>query len=834
MKNIKIIEAKEHNLKNITVHFPRNQFIVVTGPSGSGKSTLIYDCLHKESQRKYLESLFSSATLFSESSIVPARVKSIENLSPTLAIDQKTTSLWPRMSVGTVSEIYDFLRLYFTHCCDQFCLSCSSPLSEGSFESFIDNLEVDHYKIYSPQVVHKKLNLESIIQELLEEGYEKALLDGEEKKLSSMKVKKNVYHTLEVLIDEQKKESTLFEYSLKVALKKSINKSIKLVGKKTYYFSQKNYCYQCQKSYLPLIEGYFSFNSPLGSCRKCQGLGVVKILDEIKILQSFQSKKDLSKNFNISIGSLSDKILSYEEKIKLIHEYKDFFLEKEDFILDETCSECLGKRLNKENERAKLQGKSIGELALTELGDLKLFFSSVKRKNPLEEKLLKEITQRIDLLCHLGLDYLFLHRSCISLSGGEYQRIRLCRQISEDLSGMIYILDEPTIGLHPSDHAKLITTFKKLRDLNNTVIVIEHDQDIIYQSDYLIALGPKGGSLGGNLLYEGPTKNYHEKPFYPQLVQAREIKKWHQLKIEKKYNLEERELKIPLDVFCCVTGVSGSGKSTLVHEIIYKNLIKNNISTCLLDQRPIGKTSRSNLLTYLKLLDPIRKLFASLTESQKRGFTSSDFSFNSKGACPHCSGSGEEVFESFYLENFSLPCSLCEGSRYKESVLDLYFQSKNIHQVLSMSVEEALNFFEFHQEIANSLSLLQDIGLGYLTLGQSSSSLSGGEAQRLKIASELLKKKKPATVYLLDEPTTGLHRKDIDILVQVLEKLLVGGHGLIIIEHNPELILKSDYILDMGPEGGRRGGQILFEGPLQDFLKTSTKTSLILNQCLKF
>lgn len=831
MSYIEIEEAREHNLQNISLKIPRNQFIAVIGPSGSGKSSLIYDCLHKESQRRYLQS-FSEFSSFLLDKVLPPKVKNIKGLSPTISVDQKTTTLWPRMTIGTMSEIQDFLRILFAKCATYYCSKCEIPMYAGKIEDFLGQLKDEYYEIYSPIIFSKqgKIDLSGYIKQ----GFSKAILNGEHVYLEDIEVN-NTKKNISLFIDKGSPVNESFLQSFNFAINQSYNESCFLVNseKKEIYFSQKSCCPKCLKSAKVLQESHFSFNSPYGACSKCQGLGSTYFVDREKISSYFSTEKEFEQIFSIKILKSSRNILTQEEKEVLLEKYEETILNSKKFLEEKQCSKCQGSRLSQDIEFIKFHGKSIGELLLLEITELNTFLSQVIPVNDLEQKLLHEVLHRVQTLDSIGLGYLFLNRACNTLSGGEFQRIRLCRQISEQLSEMIYILDEPTIGLHPSDHEKLIVLFKKLRDLGNTVFIIEHDQDIIYSSDYILELGPVGGKLGGNLLYEGLTKNYPRKKEYPIVKDnIRQPKEWISLNNVSKNNIKNLTISIPSNVFCSITGVSGSGKSTLIHKLLVPELIKNKKNYIILDQKPLSRSERSNPLTFLKIFDEIRKIFAKLPESKKLAFTESHFSFNSQGACSSCKGSGEEDIISQYMEDIFLECSYCSGSRYRPEVLDIKFKEKSIVDVLNMTVREALVFFQFHLKMHTALKILYDIGLDYLILGQSAKTLSGGEAQRLKITAELLKAKSENILYILDEPTTGLSYKDIEVLVRVLESLIKNNNGLIVIEHNPELILKSDYIIDLGPEGGKNGGQILFQGSIKNFLQQSTKTSTFLSECL--
>lgn len=831
MSYIEIEQATEHNLKNISLKIPRNQFIAVIGPSGSGKSSLIYDCLHKESQRRYLQS-FSEFSSFLLDKVLPPKVKNIKGLSPTISVDQKTTTLWPRMTIGTMSEIQDFLRILFAKCATYYCSQCDIPMHGGNIEDFLSQLQDEAYEIYSPIIFSKQGKLD--LSGYLKQGFSKAILNGEYVNLEDIETN-NKKKNISLFIDKGSPLNESFHNSFKFAINQSYNESCFLVNnkKQEIYFSQKSCCPKCLKSAKVLQESHFSFNSPYGSCLKCQGLGSTYSIDIEKLSSYFSTEKEFEQVFSVKILRSSKNILNQKEKEILLEKYEENILDSKKFSEEKQCSKCGGSRLSKDIEFIKFHGKSIGELLLLEIRELNEVLSHVVPINDLEKKLLYEVLHRVQTLDSIGLGYLFLNRACNTLSGGEFQRIRLCRQISEKLSKMIYILDEPTIGLHPSDHEKLIVLFKKLRDLGNTVFIIEHDQDIIYSSDYILELGPVGGKLGGYLLYEGSTNNYPRKKEYPVVKEnIKQPKEWISLNNVSKNNIKNLTISIPSDIFCSITGVSGSGKSTLIHKLLVPELIKNKRNYIILDQKPLSRSERSNPLTFLKIFDEIRKIFAKLPESKKLAFTESHFSFNSQGACSSCKGSGEEDIISQYMEDIFLECSYCSGSRYRPEVLDIKFKEKSIVDVLNMTVKEALIFFQFHMKMHKALKILHDIGLDYLTLGQSAKTLSGGEAQRLKITAELLKAKSENTLYILDEPTTGLSCNDIEVLATVLESLIKNNNGLIVIEHNPELILKSDYIIDLGPEGGQNGGKILFQGSIKNFLQESTKTSTFLSACL--
>ena len=917
--------AKEHNLKNINLEIPRNKLVVITGLSGSGKSSLAFDTLYAEGQRRYVESLSSYARQFLGLMEKP-EVESIEGLSPAISIDQKTTSKNPRSTVGTVTEIYDYLRLLYARIGTPYCPNCGKKIEKQSIDQIVDNvmkLETGtRIQVLAPVVRGRKGEYTKLFEDLQKDGFARVRVDGEIYDLSDeIKLEKNKKHEIEIVVDRLViKEDIVgrLTESIEVALKHAENLVlIDVVGKKPVLYSCNYACPDCGFSFPELTPRMFSFNNPYGACPKCSGIGYLMKMDEDLIIpdknktlydgvKAFGSStmkkgdtmakmyfesvgrhygidirnkkiKDLPKEFinKILYGTGNEEIdFEYESSIgkrqftapfegviptleRRHNETKsqgmrDFY---ELYMSELPCDECHGTRLKKEILSIKVGGININEMTDLSVKHLKEFLSNLEltsSQKMIAELILKEINSRLQFLIDVGLEYLTLSRSAGTLSGGEAQRIRLATQIGSGLTGVLYILDEPSIGLHQRDNDKLIATLKKLRDLGNTLIVVEHDEDTMYAADQIIDIGPGAGVHGGKVMAQGTAE---EIKHVENSITGAYLSGRKQIPVPKKRrpgnkrsievvgatenNLKNISVKFPLGKFICVTGVSGSGKSTLINEVLYKNIAQklngatekagkckqikglDNIDKIInIDQSPIGRTPRSNPATYTGAFDLIRDIFAETNEAKMRGYEKGRFSFNVPGGrCESCSGDGVHRIEMHFLPDVFVPCEVCKGKRYNRETLEVKYKGKNIADVLDMTVEEALEFFENIPKIKNKIQTLYDVGLGYIKLGQPSTTLSGGEAQRVKLATELSKKATGKTLYILDEPTTGLHIADVHRLVDILQRLVDTGNTIIVIEHNLDLIKTSDYIIDLGPEGGDGGGEIIAVGTSEQICK---------------
>jgi excinuclease ABC subunit A len=823
---ITVIGAREHNLKNIEVSIPKNSLTIITGPSGSGKSSLALDILYTEGKRRYMESLSSYARQFLGIAKKPD-VDRIDGLCPSIAIEQKTVGSNPRSTVGTITEIYDYLRVLFARIGKIHCPSCRQPISAESPEKITSLLNTQFagktILISAPIVEQKKGEFVTVLTDLLRQGFYRFIIDGQRYKFASeediknLKLIKTYKHSIEVLID-----SVTVEKGERSRINEAVERSFKLaqgtckitVGKSEHLFSSHRMCLACKRSVPELEPRNFSFNSPIGACSTCSGLGIIhewpwKPGDE----QSWKEK------------------------------YPDFFGDK--YATQKTCHGCFGKRLNDIALAVTINEKTIYDLSTLSINDLFKFFQELKLdevdKN-VAKTLVVEIKNRLRFLVDVGLSYLSLNRSARTLSGGEGQRIRLATQIGSALSGVLYILDEPSIGLHQRDNDRLITTLKALRDQGNTVVVVEHDIDTMKQADYLIDMGPASGVHGGQITAVGTPKELakNNKSLTGAYLSGRRaiiipetVRKptgFLTLSHASKHNLKDLNVQFPLGVLCGISGVSGSGKSTLImHELVpllerelNKGTTTNHHSdlcgadqirhVVVIDQSPIGRTPRSNPATYLGVFDTIRKLFASLPESNARAYTIGRFSFNVKdGRCFECEGDGAITVTMHFLPEVTMTCKACNGTRYNAETLEIRYKDKHIAEILDMTAQEAVEFFAAHTSIVKYLQLLCDVGLGYLKLGQASTTLSGGEAQRIKLVHELAKRGSQ-TLYILDEPTTGLHNADIEKLLEVLNKLVNKGNSMIIIEHNLDVLKTADYLIDLGPEGGDGGGSIVAQG----------------------
>ena len=919
MQNSIIIKgAKEHNLKDINIEIPRDKLVVITGLSGSGKSSLAFDTLYAEGQRRYVESLSSYARQFLGLMEKPD-VESIEGLSPAISIDQKTTSRNPRSTVGTVTEIYDYIRLLYARIGVPYCPNCGKKIEKQTIDQIIDSVmsleEGTRIQVLAPVVRGKKGEYTKLLQDFQKEGFVRVRVDGEVYELTDdIEIDRKKKHNIELVVDRlvvKEEIRTRLTESIETALKYANNLVlIDIPGDKEILYSQNYACPDCNISIEELTPRMFSFNNPFGACPTCTGIGYLMKMDEdlivpdknktlydgIKAFGASTMKKgdtmakmyfeSIAKHYGVEIKEVPIKKLPrwFLEKIlygtgdeAIDFEYtsyagtrkftspfegvlptldrrynetksqgmRDFY---EMYMSESACQTCHGARLKKESLSVKIGDKNINELTDMSIDKIKDFLNSLQLNNKdkmIADQILKELNKRLQFLLDVGLEYLTLSRSAGSLSGGEAQRIRLATQIGSGLTGVLYILDEPSIGLHQRDNEKLLATLRKLRDLGNTVLVVEHDEDTMYAADQIIDIGPGAGVHGGKVIAQG---NAEEIKLVPESITGQYLSGKKQILVPKKrrksngkaievkgateHNLKNINVKFPLGQFICVTGVSGSGKSTLVNEILYKTVAKEiygsnekpgkckeikgleNVDKIInIDQSPIGRTPRSNPATYTGVFDVIRDIFASTQEAKMRGYDKGRFSFNvAGGRCEACSGDGVLKIEMHFLPDIYVPCEVCKGKRYNRETLEVKYKGKTISDVLDMTVEEALKFFKNIPKIKSKIQTLYDVGLGYIKLGQPSTTLSGGEAQRVKLATELSKKATGKTLYILDEPTTGLHVADVHKLVDILQRLVDTGNSIIVIEHNLDLIKTADYIIDLGPEGGEKGGQIIAVG----------------------
>jgi len=911
---IKIKGARQHNLKNISIELPRDKLIVITGLSGSGKSTLAFDTLYAEGQRRYVESLSSYARQFLGLMSKPD-VDSIEGLSPAISIEQKTTSKNPRSTVGTVTEIYDYLRLLYARIGIPHCPIHNIKIEAQSPEKISQKIAEDftgQVTILSPIIRQQKGTYEQLFLDLNKEGYARVRVNGHIFRTDeTIKLERYKKHDIEVIIDrlDVKDKSRLAE-AVENALIKSKGLLIVENNGKDKFYSGNMTCPKCDISFEELQPRMFSFNSPFGACEGCHGLGIKMIFDEdliipdkelsiidgaIKIYgkidmswrgqqlqavgkkfgfdiytpikkfnekqiqtlfygstEAIKGKWDTGANMNFENGW--EGLIPQSERLykSTDSDYRRKFLEK--FMRVNKCSVCDGKRLKQKILAVKINNKSIIDVTDLSIQEVIVFFNNLeltKQEEKISRQILKEIRERLGFLERVGLGYLTLSRNAGTLSGGEGQRIRLATQIGSNLTGVLYILDEPSIGLHQRDNHKLIETLQKLRDIGNTLIVVEHDEDTIMNADYVVDIGPGAGIHGGEIVAKGtPQEIIKNKNSltgqYLSGVQFIEVPKIRREKGEPikitgctENNLKNIDVEIPTRVLTCVTGVSGSGKSTLINEILYKGMMKkihqSNIKAgehkgiyteayidkvIVIDQSPIGKTPRSNPATYIGVFDEIRKVFASTKEAKLKGYKLGRFSFNVPGGrCEKCSGDGTIKIEMNFLPDVYIECEECKGKRYNSETLEIKYKDKSIAEVLDMSVEEALDFFKFIPSIKNKLETLNQVGLGYIKLGQSSTTLSGGESQRIKLTKELSKRGTGQTLYLLDEPTTGLHFHDTRKLIGVLNNLVDKGNTIVVIEHNLDVIKCADHIIDLGPEGGDGGGYIVATGTPEEIVK---------------
>ncbi len=933
-EKIRIKGARVHNLKNVSVDIPKNKMVVITGVSGSGKSSLAFDTLFAEGQRRYVESLSSYARQFLQIMEKPD-VDSITGLSPAIAIDQKTAGSNPRSTVGTITEINDYIRLLFARIGKAHCPKCGKPVEAMSIQQIVDDIEKrasqkaeTKIQVLSPVVKGRKGEYEDLLNSLLSKGFLRVRVDGTIRNLEEdIKLKKFVKHTIDIVVDRLvfKKNFTQEEKqdfikrlsdSVEVATNNADGEIIAIIEEDEHFYSENNSCPTCGISFPKLEPHSFSFNSPYGACPKCGGLGSIRRISPeliynpnltimeggiypwakmtttdswlMKKLESLADEHHFS--LRTRLGSLPKEILdlilygkgakqsysiSFLNKFGNYQKYETTFegvipnLERRyretnsDYIHEEinkymrefVCEECKGKRLKPESLAVLIDKRNIADVSDTTVLDLKEWIAKLDlsgTKEKIAKPILKEISARLDFLINVGLDYLSLSRKANTLSGGEAQRIRLASQIGTGLTGVLYVLDEPSIGLHQRDLNRLIDTLTNLRDIGNTVILVEHDESTMRAADWLIDMGPGAGEHGGKVISEGTPAQVEKDPnsvtgkyLSGKLQVKRPVSQPHESMFSLKLfgaqenNLKNIDVEFPLGKLITVTGVSGSGKSTLINETLYKILVNElqngrqtpgkyekieglqNVTKVInIDQSPIGRTPRSNPATYTGIFTPIRELFASTKEARARGYKAGRFSFNVRGGrCETCKGEGYIRIEMQFLTDMYIPCEECNGKRYNREALQIDFNGKNIADVLNMTVDEALDFFKNFGQIRRRLEVLQEVGLGYIRLGQSATTLSGGEAQRIKLASELSKVPRGHTIYLLDEPTTGLHFDDVNKLIAVLHRLVDMGHTVVLIEHNMDIIKSSDWIIDLGPEGGEKGGRIVAKGTVEDIKK---------------
>ena len=936
---IEIKGAREHNLKDISLKIPKNKLVVFTGVSGSGKSSLAFDTLYAEGQRRYVESLSSYARQFLGLMHKPD-VDTITGLSPAISIDQKTTSSNPRSTVGTITEIYGYLRLLYGHIGTPHCPQCGSPISSQSIQQISNQVlklmkeKKENIQILSPLIKNRKGEYTSLLSKLNSKGFARVIIDGNTYHLDdveNLNIDSNIKHTIDLVVDrltlnmlEGEKDSFKKRLIDSIELSTSLSDGeIKvLIGKEEFFFSEKNTCFKCQISYPKITPASFSFNAPEGACSNCSGLGIINEIDISKVYNpnltiseggifpwGNRTTKDswtrrmlesVAKEHNFDLqtplGKYPKEILDlilfgnntkplyrikytnrfgkeriydvqYEgvtKELSRLYQETDSEFRRSDiekYMTEKICDVCNGDRLKPYSLAVTIGKYNIIQMTNLPIDILKKYLDTLPlegNKKQIAEPIVKDILLRLQFLIDVGLNYITLSRKANTLSGGESQRIRLASQIGTGLTGVLYVLDEPSIGLHPKDIDKLLTSIEALRDTGNSVVIVEHDQETMQRADWIIDIGPKAGEHGGKVAAEGKLEDIKKsdsltgKYLSQKLKIGKDINPSLELNTERKYislqgvttnNLKNINLDIPLNTFTCITGVSGSGKSSLINDTLYPVLMNRkmngkqiegkyqdingleNIDKVIgIDQKPIGRTPRSNPATYTGIFTYIRELFAQTQEARARGYKSGRFSFNVKGGrCEKCKGDGEIKVEMQFLPDMYITCDECKGKRYNEEALSIDYKDKNIADILDMTVEQALTMFRDIPSLKNKLEILQDVGLGYIKLGQSALTLSGGESQRIKLAKELSKQTRGHTIYILDEPTTGLHFYDTDKLLTLLKKLVFKGNTVIVIEHNLDIIKFSDWIIDLGPEGGDKGGEIVAQGSLND-LKNSTKS----------
>lgn len=916
MEFIKIRGARTHNLKNVSLDIPRNQLVVITGLSGSGKSSLAFDTLYAEGQRRYVESLSAYARQFLARMDKPD-VDLIEGLSPAISIEQKSTSHNPRSTVGTVTEIHDYLRLLYARAGDPECPDHGIKLEAQTVSQMVDSVlklpEDTKLMILAPVVANRKGEQVDLFEELKAQGFVRLRIDGKIYEVDALpQLAKTSKHNVDVVVDRLKVKADMkqriaesFETALRLADGKAI--AVEMDSDIEHLFSAKFSCPVCDYSLAELEPRLFSFNNPMGACPKCDGLGNVNFFDPKRVVAFphlslasgaikgwdkrnqfyFQMLTSLANHYAFDIETPFEKLPQTMQEMVLngsgkeqipfnylnergtifqrshsfegilhnlqrrYHESDSLAVREElsKYINSTTCPDCAGTRLKREARHVKVGNQNIHQVCEVPLKQALTFFESLElqgAKLAIADKIVKEIQNRLKFLTNVGLEYLSLSRSAETLSGGEAQRIRLASQIGSGLTGVMYVLDEPSIGLHQRDNDRLLDTLKRLRDIGNSVIVVEHDQDAIMSADYVVDIGPGAGEHGGQIVAEGTPAQIQQNAQsltglylsgkkqieYNKVRTKADPARWLKLNHATGNNLKDVSVEIPVGLLTCITGVSGSGKSTLINDTLYRavsqHLYGSNAEPSAfgdisgleffdkvvdVDQSPIGRTPRSNPATYTGLFTPIRDLFAAVPESRARGYGPGRYSFNVKGGrCEACQGDGVIRVEMHFLPDVYVPCDVCKGHRYNRETLEIQFKGKNIHEILGMTVEQAHSFFSAQPVIARKLKTLLDVGLGYITLGQSATTLSGGEAQRVKLALELSKRDTGRTLYILDEPTTGLHFADIQLLLDVIHRLRDAGNTIVIIEHNLDVIKTADWIVDMGPEGGDGGGMIIAEG----------------------
>ncbi len=916
MKDSIIVKgARQHNLKNITVEIPRNKLVVITGLSGSGKSSLAFDTIYAEGQRRYVESLSAYARQFLGQMDKP-EVDYIEGLSPAISIDQKTTSRNPRSTVGTVTEIYDYLRLLFARVGRPHCPQCGKPIERQTVQQMTDKIkelgEGTRFLVLAPVVRGKKGEHQKVFEQAKKNGFVRVRVDGEVRDLGEpIELEKNKKHSIEVVVDRlviREDVAQRLTESLEMALTMAGGMaSVAVVGGEEYLFSENYACVTCGISVPEIAPRLFSFNNPFGACPVCTGLGFKQEVDPTRVIPDRTKPlidgavEALSKNVNSYYMCQLDAVVeahgysmsncwrdlpkelqqlilhgsgerrftfSYENLMGETRQHSPVFegvlpmLERryreassdamreeiEQFMSITPCTACKGARLKPEALSVLVDGRNIYEVTRMPVRQSLAFFANLaltEREAAIAQQIMKEIRARLEFLLNVGLGYLTLDRAAGTLSGGEAQRIRLATQIGSGLVGVLYILDEPSIGLHQRDNNRLLDTLKHLRDLGNTLLVVEHDEDTMYTADHIIDIGPGAGEHGGRVIAQGTVEEIKATPesitgaylsgakFIPVPLKRRQPgDKWLTVRGAKENNLKDIDVAFPLGLLTVVTGVSGSGKSTLVNDILYEALAERLYSArhrpgahdaieglefvdkiINIDQSPIGRTPRSNPATYTGVFDQIRELFSQTPEAKVRGYKPGRFSFNVKGGrCEACRGDGVNKIEMHFLPDVYVPCEVCKGARYNRETLDVHYKGKTIAQVLDMVVSEAVEFFKNIPRIHRRLAVLEDVGLGYVRLGQPATTLSGGEAQRVKLAAELARRSTGKTLYILDEPTTGLHTADIHRLLEVLQRLVDGGDSVVVIEHNLDVIKTADYLIDLGPEGGDGGGTLVAAG----------------------
>ena len=937
MDSIRIRGARTHNLKNLSVELPRNKLVVITGLSGSGKSSFAFDTLYAEGQRRYVESLSAYARQFLELMAKP-EVDLIEGLSPAIAIEQKAASHNPRSTVGTVTEIHDYLRLLFARAGTPYCPEHGLALEAQTVSEMIDQLaalpEDTRIMVLAPVVAGRKGEQADLLDELRAQGFTRVRIDGTVHELDGKpRLAKNVKHSVDVVIDRVRvrpdARQRLAE-SLETALRHADGKAVVVEAdtKKEHVFSARYACPACDYSLPELEPRLFSFNNPIGACPRCDGLGCVEFFDPKRIVAHpnlslasgairgwdrrnhfyYSMLQSLAKHYRFDIESpwemLDERIQklilygSGTEKIAfqypsersrtsrkehpfegVIPNHERRYRETDSLVVREelaklrnlrTCPECEGARLRREARHVRVGEKTLHQVSAWPLRQTQQFFTRLNLKGAKGEvagRIVREIASRLEFLVNVGLDYLTLERGADTLSGGEGQRIRLASQIGSGLTGVLYVLDEPSIGLHQRDNARLITTLKQLRDLGNSVIVVEHDEEAIRAADHVLDMGPGAGEAGGCIVAQGTpaevignpaslTGRYLSRALSIAVPPRRKRSKENiVLQGARGNNLKNVDLELPLGVFVCITGVSGSGKSTLVNDTLYAALARHLYGASAepapheglsgiekidkvisVDQSPIGRTPRSNPATYTGLFTPIRDIFAGVPEARQRGYDAGRFSFNVKGGrCEACQGDGVTKVEMHFLPDIYVACDVCHGKRYNRETLEIRYKGRNIYEVLEMTVTQAHGFFSAVPTLARKLQTLIDVGLGYVRLGQSATTLSGGEAQRVKLSLELSKRDTGRTVYILDEPTTGLHFQDIKLLLEVLHRLRDAGNTIVVIEHNMDVVKTADWVIDLGPEGGERGGRIVATGTPEDIARVGeSHTGQYLGQALTF